>query len=896
MVRIIRHRTGRGTANRFDGRLDYTLPTPWNTTNITDYSSSLDILATLSPDAASVPLSISNQGSPGEGRNDDDDGNPYDVLFWEVDGTEDFGFSQDTYVFREPASGSSRIEAIPLGGPGSFKSATIIIEDFNSTPIRRSSLAGGLSIETAADDFVTYAGGSDLVFGLEGTDNLYGGADNDVINGGSGTDRLVGQAGNDLIYGEAENDLIQGLEGQDTLYGGTGDDALFGGAENDTLYGGLGDDRFNGDTGLDTLIGSFGNDYYNLFDDISDSITELPGQGVDTVQVEVSYTLPANVERLALQATSSLIATGNELDNVIEELTSSVGLPIIIANITIQAGAGNDTVRAGGGDDAVDGGAGNDVLVGWYGSDTLTGGAGADQFVFTTNYSSYFSGTDANPGTDGIDTVTDFNQAQGDRLAFPSGQFGGLPVGNLAATAFRVGTAANSANHRFIYDATTGDLFFDRDGLGGFGQSKIARLTPGLSLTSSAIQIIDGFALPTPPSPTGAPAPAVQNGTAGNDRLFGTEANDTITALAGDDTVSGLEGDDSLEGGDGKDLLEGGTGNDQLLGQAASDRLYGAAGNDSLNGGSENDTLNGGSGNDTLAGGAGADRFNFYSPITDGLDQISDFSVAEDKIGLYVGSKQTTPFTTAFTPNVELRPDQFRVGAAAATALERIIYDSATGALFFDPDGNGSAPQVQIATLSPGLGLTSSNLLGFDDGNLNAPESATGGNDNLGGGSQNDNLNGGGGNDDLSGNGGNDRLNGGPGNDILRGGEGNDTLLGLGGNDTLLGEAGNDTLNGGLGKDRLFGGLNSDSLTGGQGHDRFALERGPGRDRILDFQNGLDRLGLTPGLRFRNLSILPRGRNTLIRAGGDPLALILDVRANQITAADFVKISAPPTI
>ncbi len=217
MVRRIRHRTGRGTANRFDGRLDYTLPTPWNTTNITDYSSGIDILATLSPDATSVPLQVLNQALGQPDRNDDDDGNPYDVLFWEIDGAEDFGFAQDTYVFREPPPDSSRTETIPLGGPGSFKSVTIIIEDFSSNPIRRSSMAGGLSVETAAYDFVTYAGGSDLVFGLEGSDNLYGGAGDDVINGGSGTDRLVGQAGNDLIYGEAENDLIQGLEGLDRL-------------------------------------------------------------------------------------------------------------------------------------------------------------------------------------------------------------------------------------------------------------------------------------------------------------------------------------------------------------------------------------------------------------------------------------------------------------------------------------------------------------------------------------------------------------------------------------------------------------------------------------------------------------------------------------------------------
>jgi Ca2+-binding RTX toxin-like protein len=64
----------------------------------------------------------------------------------------------------------------------------------------------------------------------------------------------------------------------------------------------------------------------------------------------------------------------------------------------ISALGGHDAVDARGGNDNVMGGRGNDNLSGGSGSDTLSGGPGADRFDCG----------------DGIDTITDFNAAQGD--------------------------------------------------------------------------------------------------------------------------------------------------------------------------------------------------------------------------------------------------------------------------------------------------------------------------------------------------------------------------------------------------------------------------------------------------------------------------------------------------
>ncbi|HHP7246070.1 MAG TPA: calcium-binding protein [Elainellaceae cyanobacterium] len=170
------------------------------------------------------------------------------------------------------------------------------------------------------------------------------------------------------------------------------------------------------------------------------------------------------------------------------------------------------------------------------------------------------------------------------------------------------------------------------------------------------------------------------------------------------------------------------------------------------------------------------------------------------------------------------------------------------------------------------------------------PLGATNGNDVLLGSDADDRLSGLGGNDNLIGNDGNDVLMGGAGDDILTGGAGNDTLDGNGGDDLLRGGIGNDSLNGGIGQDILFGDQGSDVLNGGSGQDIFVLQPGDGRDRILDFKDQYDRLGLTNGVGFSDLTFRQQGPHTLIQLGGDALATVLDIEAAQLTAADFVAV------
>src|SRR6185369_6497228 len=73
---------------------------------------------------------------------------------------------------------------------------------------------------------------------------------------------------------------------------------LIGNAAANTLTGGAGDDTLDGKAGFDKLIGGIGDDTYYI-DSSGDSVTELDGEGHDTVvSTLATYTLAANVEDL----------------------------------------------------------------------------------------------------------------------------------------------------------------------------------------------------------------------------------------------------------------------------------------------------------------------------------------------------------------------------------------------------------------------------------------------------------------------------------------------------------------------------------------------------------------------------------------------------------------------
>jgi Ca2+-binding RTX toxin-like protein len=117
--------------------------------------------------------------------------------------------------------------------------------------------------------------------------------------------------------------------------------------------------------------------------------------------------------------------------------------------------------------------------------------------------------------------------------------------------------------------------------------------------------------------------------------FFDDEGNEYTPVEGSDrnDIYTGTEEADIFFGGKGSDLIEGKDSNDQLYGEQDNDAIVGGLGTDKIDGGSGSDSLNGGLGRDRLTGGTGRDLFVF-DVVGSGVDQITDFSVAQDVINL----------------------------------------------------------------------------------------------------------------------------------------------------------------------------------------------------------------------------------------------------------------------
>lgn len=238
---------------------------------------------------------------------------------------------------------------------------------------------------------------------------------------------LSGNNLDNIVTGNIAANVLSGLDGNDTVYGDGGNDLMDGGLGDDALYAGQGDDIVYGQAGADRLYGDVGND--RLFG----------GDGNDLIYG----------------------GTGNN------SLDGGAGNDIVYGSIdkdTIQGGTGNDHLYGDSSNDRIDGG---------LGKDTLSGGNGRDTFVFDTKL-----------GKGQVDKIVDFNLHM-DRIDLKASVFKGIGhKGMLHADAFHVGTAAQDAFDRIIYDPGSGSLFFDRDGTGPAPPIKFA--TIGHATVSSA--------------------------------------------------------------------------------------------------------------------------------------------------------------------------------------------------------------------------------------------------------------------------------------------------------------------------------------------------------------------------------------------------------------------------
>jgi Ca2+-binding RTX toxin-like protein/subtilisin-like proprotein convertase family protein len=399
------------------------------------------------------------------------------------------------------------------------------------------------------NDSLSGSAGNDTLNGGTGNDTMTGGTGDDTYVVDSSLDVIneINNEGIDTVQSSVSFTLDSANALNSLTLTGTANINGTGNGNNNIITGNSGNNNLDGGTGNDTMTGGAGDDGY-IIDSAGDTIVENANEGTDVVVSAVTYTLGANLEGLGLSGTGNINGTGNSLNNVVLGNSGNNTLKGVNGHDSLDGGDGNDKLTGGNGNDTLNGGNGtdtvvesgnanftltnsqltglgtnsltsvekanltggtgnnqinasaftlgavtlngkegndtllgsnkNDTLTGGVGSDTLTGGAGNDRFTF-------------NSSSEGIDQITDFLVVN-DTIDVKSAGFGGGLIASAAITAaqFLIGTAATTANQRFIYDSTNGGLFFDQDGTGAIAQLSIATLTTGLAMTNADIFVI----------------------------------------------------------------------------------------------------------------------------------------------------------------------------------------------------------------------------------------------------------------------------------------------------------------------------------------------------------------------------------------------------------------------
>jgi Ca2+-binding RTX toxin-like protein len=508
----------------------------------------------------------------------------------------------------------------------------------------------------------------DDIFGLDGNDTLDGGAGADNLFGGMGDDTyIIDNAGDvtvenldegtDTVQSSLTHTLMSNIENL-TLTGalainGTGNElsnVIVGNSAVNVLAGLGGKDTLDGGAGADSLSGGLGNDIY-VVDNAGDAVIEIAGEGADIVKASITYTLGASVEDLRLIGSALINGTGNSGANSIVGNNVANTLTGLGGNDYIEGKLGDDIINGGRGDDVLRGSGDHDTLYGEDGIDDLDGGSGNDILIGGTG-ADYLSGG----ATIGVADTASYETAA-------------------------VGVRANLENSAINTNDAAGDTYVSIENL--YGSSFKDTL-----IGDAGANRLDG-------------------GVAGVDYLAGGLGDDVYVLDATyDATVEAANaGTDTVEASilhtlrvNVENLVLTGTANISGTGNTIANAISGNVGNN---------FLDGKTGNDTLTGGLGNDQFLFTTALgAANIDTVTDFNPVNDYLRL-----ENAIFTGLAVGY--LSAAAFVVGTAAADASDRIIYNSATGAVFFDADGTGAGVAQQFATLSTGLALAAGDIYVF---------------------------------------------------------------------------------------------------------------------------------------------------------------------------------------
>ncbi|RSU56277.1 calcium-binding protein [Sphingobium yanoikuyae] len=532
---------------------------------------------------------------------------------------------------------------------------------------------------SASGQALTGNGGDNYIVGNVGIDTIAGGAGNDVIEGGEGNDILSGETGVDSVSYEHAVGAVQVSLQAGIATGGAGNDQLW---DFENVIGSAFADVLTGNDGNNVLAGLAGDDILS------------GGAGIDTA----SYEQAAAGVQVSLLAGLATGGAGNDTLSGIENVRGSAYADGLTGD------DGNNALSGLAGDDLIEGGAGDDIL---------SGGVGIDSVSYEHAVAGVQVSLAAGVATGGAgnDTLSEFENIRGSAYAdMLTGDNGSNALSGLAGADQMIGLGGDDE----YWVDNQGDVIVEAVG-GGYDRV-LAKVDYTLADNVESLTLIGR----------------------GNIDAYGNDLDNILTGNSGNNRLRGFGGEDYMAGGAGNDIYHvnswgdqvveaPGGGTDLIVSSISIDllalpdvenvtlvnrwniNLNGNALDNVLTGNSGDNVIRGFGGNDVLSGGAGRDSFGFdAAPGSGDLVQITDFSVADDIILL--SHDQFGPIGSGSGGWGSLDPDAFVIGNVAADANDRILYDSATGALFYDADGNGAGAAVQFALLTAGLALTSADF------------------------------------------------------------------------------------------------------------------------------------------------------------------------------------------
>ena len=453
--------------------------------------------------------------------------------------------------------------------------------------------------------------------------------------------------------------------GNDILIGGTGIDYMSGQAGTDTFQFAAGDvvsgEYYNGGSGIDTLQASAGSNYNHDFSQSTvlsiEKVTYFdPGiGGTATIRFGAAQVGAG----LASNAAIAFTGFGDVTDTLAFTMGSATS--ISLSNLIFTGVGGTDRVVIDGDvssetmvgstiRDVMNGGDGDDMLIGGLGADTMNGGTGLDTF-FVDNAADVVNEIAGGGALDKVFTTVSYTLVAGVDVEL-------MQTTNAALTT-AINLVGNAVSQTLIGNAGANNL------IGGGGNDTL-------------------------------------RGLGGNDNYFVDSQSDIIEEVGGGGALDRvyttatyvLSADDNIE------FMA--TTNAALT---TAINLAGNALNQTIVGNAGSNVIYGGLGNDNLQGLGGADFFVFNTAPGAGNIDTLDFTVADT-------IRMENSVYTGLTGIGALTADQFvsNTSGLATTATQHIIYESDTGNLSYDSNGNAAGGSVVFAHLAAGLAVTSADF------------------------------------------------------------------------------------------------------------------------------------------------------------------------------------------